>query len=79
MTRILLNSSNEVNTFEAYDKNITSVYWAMREEIKSLILKSQFDFVIVDEAHKMDAYAHGVKKKKNQQLDGACHLFSINY
>ncbi|MEH6954447.1 DEAD/DEAH box helicase [Neobacillus drentensis] len=67
VTRTLLNSSNEVNPFEAYDKIIASVYWASREEIKSLILKSQFDLVIVDEAHKMAAYTHGVKKKKIQR------------
>ncbi|WP_309143479.1 DEAD/DEAH box helicase [Bacillus sp. V3B] len=67
VTRTLLNSSDEVNPFEAYDKVIASVYWASREEIKSLILKSQFDFVIVDEAHKMAAYTHGVKKKKIQR------------
>lgn len=67
VTRSLLNSSNEINPFEAYDKVIASVYWASREEIKSLILKSQFDLVIVDEAHKMAAYTHGIKKKKVQR------------
>ncbi|MDQ0156520.1 DEAD/DEAH box helicase [Robertmurraya andreesenii] len=67
VTRSLLNNSNEINPFEAYDKVIASVYWASREEIKSLILKSQFDLVIVDEAHKMAAYTHGVKKKKIQR------------
>ncbi|MBM7583922.1 SNF2 family DNA or RNA helicase [Bacillus pakistanensis] len=67
VTRSLLNHSNEINPFEAYDKVIASVYWASREEIKSLILKSQFDLVIVDEAHKMAAYTHGVKKKKIQR------------
>ncbi|WP_428912069.1 DEAD/DEAH box helicase [Niallia sp. Krafla_26] len=67
VTRSVLNTSNEINPFEAYDKIIASVYWASREEIKSLILKSQFDLVIVDEAHKMAAYTHGVKKKKIQR------------
>ncbi|MBO0587707.1 helicase-related protein [Sporosarcina sp. E16_8] len=67
VTRNLLNSSNEVNPFEANDKIISSVYWASREEIKSLILKSQFDLVIIDEAHKMAAYTHGVKKRKIQR------------
>ncbi len=67
VTRSLLNHSNEINPFEAYDKVIASVYWASREEIKPLILKSQFDLVIVDEAHKMAAYTHGVKKKKVQR------------
>lgn len=67
ITRSLLNSSNEVNPFEAYDRVIASVYWASREDVKSLILKSHFDLVIVDEAHKMAAYTHGVKKRKIQR------------
>jgi len=62
--RSLLNSSSEVNPFESHDKIIASVYWAAREEIKAYILKAQFDLVIVDEAHKMAAYTHGVKKRK---------------
>lgn len=64
VNRSLLNSSSEVNPFESHDKIIASIYWASREEIKAFILKAQFDLVIVDEAHKMAAYTHGVKKRK---------------
>lgn len=64
VNRSLLNSSSEVNPFEAHDKIITSLYWAAREEIKAYIMKANFDLVIVDEAHKMAAYTHGVKKRK---------------
>jgi SNF2 family DNA or RNA helicase len=64
VNRSLLNNLNEVNPFETYDRIITSVYWASREEVKVFILKAQFDLVIVDEAHKMAAYTHGVKKRK---------------
>lgn len=64
VNRSLLNSSSEVNPFESHDKIISSLYWAAREEIKSYILKADFDLVIVDEAHKMAAYTHGVKKRK---------------
>lgn len=64
VNRSLLNSSSEVNPFESHDKMIASIYWASREEIKAYILKAQFDLVIVDEAHKMAAYTHGVKKRK---------------
>lgn len=64
VNRSLLNSSSEINPFEAHDKIIASLYWAAREEIKSFIMKANFDLVIVDEAHKMAAYTHGVKKRK---------------
>ncbi|RFU67465.1 DUF2075 domain-containing protein [Peribacillus saganii] len=64
INRSLLKSSSEVNPFESHDKIIASIYWASREEIKAFILKAQFDLVIVDEAHKMAAYTHGVKKRK---------------
>lgn len=64
VNRSLLNSSSEVNPFESNDKIIASLYWAAREEIKTFILKANFDLVIVDEAHKMAAYTHGVKKRK---------------
>lgn len=67
VNRNFLNSSNEINPFETYDKIITSLYWAARDEIKSLILKSRFDLVIVDEAHKMAAYTRGTKKRKVQR------------
>lgn len=64
INRSLLNSSSEINPFETHDKVIASIYWAAREEIKAYIMKANFDLVIVDEAHKMAAYTHGVKKRK---------------
>jgi superfamily II DNA or RNA helicase len=67
VNRNLLNSSGDINPFEAHDKIITSIYWAAREDVKSLILKTSFDLVIVDEAHKMAAYTRGVKKRKVQR------------
>ncbi|EID44043.1 DEAD/DEAH box helicase [Parageobacillus thermoglucosidasius] len=67
VNRNLLNSSGDINPFEAHDKIITSIYWSAREDVKSLILKTSFDLVIVDEAHKMAAYTRGVKKRKVQR------------
>lgn len=64
INRSLLNSSSEMNPFETHDKVIASIYWAAREEIKAYIMKANFDLIIVDEAHKMAAYTHGVKKRK---------------
>ncbi|ARK30110.1 DEAD/DEAH box helicase [Halalkalibacter krulwichiae] len=67
VNRTLLNSAGDMNPFETHDKLLASLYWASREEVKNLILKANFDLVIVDEAHKMAAYTHGVKKKKVQR------------
>ena len=64
VNRSLLNSSSEINPFETHDKVIASIYWVAREEIKAYIMKANFDLIIVDEAHKMAAYTHGVKKRK---------------
>jgi len=64
VNRALLSNIGDMNPFETHDKLLASIYWGAREDIKNLILKSNFDLVIVDEAHKMAAYTHGVKKKK---------------
>lgn len=64
INRALLNTLGG-NPFEQYEKIICSIYWAMRDDIKALILSSSFDLVIVDEAHKMAAYTE-VKQKKKQ-------------
>ncbi|CAM3631265.1 MULTISPECIES: DEAD/DEAH box helicase [Saccharibacillus] len=60
-----LLSISSGNPFETHDKIICSLYWAMRDEIKSSILATEFDLVIVDEAHKMAAYTQSSKKKRS--------------
>ncbi|MGR5988715.1 SNF2-related protein [Bacillus sanguinis] len=45
---------------------LTSLYWASRDDIKSLVMEADFDLVIVDEAHKMAAYTIGNKNKKDE-------------
>lgn len=64
ITRSFLDASGELNPFDMHDQVIASMYWASREDIKNMIMNSQFDFVIVDEAHKMAAYTVGQRKKK---------------
>lgn len=64
ITRSYLEASGEVNPFDMHEQVIASMYWASREDIKSMIINSQFDLVIVDEAHKMAAYTVGQKKRK---------------
>lgn len=64
ITRSYLDASGELNPFDMHQQVIASVYWASREDIKNMIINSQFDLVIVDEAHKMAAYTVGQKKRK---------------
>ena len=64
ITRSYLDASGELNPFDMHQQVIASMYWASREDIKNMIINSQFDLVIVDEAHKMAAYTVGQKKRK---------------
>lgn len=64
ITRDYLKASGEINPFDMHQQVIASMYWASREDIKSMILNAHFDLVIVDEAHKMAAYTVGQKKRK---------------
>ncbi|GAA0615043.1 hypothetical protein GCM10009001_35430 [Virgibacillus siamensis] len=52
------------NPFTANSLCLASMYWAIRDDVKALIQESDFDLVIIDEAHKMAAYTQGTAKKK---------------
>lgn len=67
INRALINNSGDINPFELNDQVIASMYWASRDEIKTMIVNAKFDIVIVDEAHKMAAYTVGQKTKKVQR------------
>ncbi|MGI1798588.1 helicase-related protein [Priestia sp. TRN 1309] len=64
INRMTLKEYGGKNPFILNQLCLTSMYWAMREDVKALIQEAQFDLVIVDEAHKMAAYTHGTLKKK---------------
>ncbi|MNW38747.1 RNA polymerase-associated protein RapA [compost metagenome] len=55
------------NPFLEHDLCLASVYWAAREDVKSMLSEADFDLVIVDEAHKMAAYTHGTINKKTSK------------
>ncbi|MBB6451621.1 superfamily II DNA or RNA helicase [Salirhabdus euzebyi] len=55
------------NPFVSNNLCLASMYWAARDEVKSLINEADFDLIIVDEAHKMAAYTFGVHKKKTKR------------
>lgn len=64
VNREMLYQYGGKNPFVEHDLCLVSMYWAAREEIKNLISESGFDLVVVDEAHKMAAYTHGIIKRK---------------
>ena len=62
--RNTIRSNYSVNVWEKYNKIITSMDFAKRDEIRESLQSSNFDLVIVDEAHKMSAYRYGNKTKE---------------
>ncbi|WP_331713177.1 helicase-related protein [Aneurinibacillus soli] len=67
ITRATLRENGGRNPFLEHSLCLASVYWAARDDVKSYVLEANFDLIIVDEAHKMAAYTHGVKKKKTKR------------
>ncbi len=67
VTRHTLKEYNGKNPFVEQNCILTSLYWASRDDIKSLVMEADFDLVIVDEAHKMAAYTTGNKNKKTKR------------
>ena len=64
----VLRADYGTNPWQDIDQCITSVSWVSRiEDAKDSLMRSQWDLVIVDEAHKMSAYgkksAYGEEKK----------------
>ncbi|MEI5876201.1 DEAD/DEAH box helicase [Bacillus paranthracis] len=67
VTRHTLKEYSGKNPFVEQNCILTSLYWASRDDIKSLVMEADFDLVIVDEAHKMAAYTIGNKNKKTKR------------
>ncbi|MDP8012696.1 MAG: helicase-related protein, partial [Nanoarchaeota archaeon] len=65
--RNLLGAHYGENVWESYNQIITSMDFAKREEILPSLGSARFDLVIVDEAHKMSAYAYGDKVTKTDR------------
>ncbi|AIQ22012.1 helicase-related protein [Paenibacillus sp. FSL H7-0737] len=67
INRSVMKHYGSKNPFIEHDFCLTSIYWAARDDVKSLVNEADFDLVIVDEAHKMAAYTHGITKKKTSK------------
>ena len=54
----MLRANYGTNPWQEKNQVITSVSWVSRiEDAKELLLRSNWDLIIVDEAHKMSAYS----------------------
>ena len=65
--RGLIGSLYGENVWNRENQLITSIDFAKRDDIIPSISASQFDLVIVDEAHKMSAYRYGNKLEKTSR------------
>jgi len=65
------------NAWKREKQIITSIDFAKREEILPSIASAQFDLIIVDEAHKMNAYQYGNKTNKTGRYKLGERLSSI--
>jgi superfamily II DNA or RNA helicase len=54
----ILRANYGTNPWQDYDQAVTSVSWVSRvEDARDSLLRSHWDLIIVDEAHKMSAYS----------------------
>ena len=67
--------SSEPTVFQTSDRIVTSIDFICREDIMQVISKSSWDFVIIDEAHKLSAYEYGEKLYKSKRYEAA-HILS---
>jgi len=75
----VLRASYGVNPWHEKNQVITSVSWVSRiEDAKESLLRSQWDLIIVDEAHKMSAYSED-KKTLAYQLGEALSGMTDHY
>ena len=75
----VLRANYGMNPWQETNQVITSVSWVSRlEDAKESLLRSQWDLIIVDEAHKMSAYSAD-KKTLAYQLGEALSTMTDHY
>jgi len=65
--RGMINAHYAENVWERENRIITSIDFAKREDILPALKSTNWDLVIVDEAHKMAAYKYGEKISKTKR------------
>jgi SNF2 family DNA or RNA helicase len=75
----VLRANYGMNPWQEKDQVVTSVSWVSRvEDAKDSLLRSRWDLIIVDEAHKMSAYS-GERKTLAYQLGEALSGMTDHY
>ena len=75
----VLRATYGANPWQDVDQCITSVSWISRiEDVKESLMRSRWDLIIVDEAHKMSAYSEE-KKTLAYQLGEALSEMTDHY
>ncbi|MCG7853630.1 MAG: SNF2-related protein, partial [Methanosarcinaceae archaeon] len=75
----VLRANYGMNPWQEKDQVITSLSWVSRiEDAKESLLRSHWDLIIVDEAHKMSAYSSD-KKTLAYQLGESLSLMTDHY
>ncbi len=71
----VLRANYGMNPWQEKDQVVTSVSWVSRiEDAKDSLLRSRWDLVIVDEAHKMSAGSHEKKTLAYQLGEALSHM-----
>ncbi|MEJ5165840.1 MAG: helicase-related protein, partial [Thermoanaerobaculia bacterium] len=65
--RNIFESYYKLNIFEKTNQIITSMDFAKREDVLKILASTEFDLIIVDEAHKMSAFKYGEKISKSER------------
>ncbi|HEX2911035.1 MAG TPA: helicase-related protein [Chloroflexia bacterium] len=62
-----VNDNVGINVWQDFDQVITSIDFAKQERVMASLENTEWDLVIVDEAHKMSAYRSGQDRKASER------------
>jgi superfamily II DNA or RNA helicase len=65
--RSVMNATWGRNVWQEHPQVITSMDFAKQDDVMATLAESQWDLIIVDEAHKMAAYRYGQKTDKTER------------
>ncbi len=65
--RSMMNATWGRNVWQEQTQVITSIDFGKQEDVAATLAETQWDFVVVDEAHKMAAYRYGDKTTKTER------------
>lgn len=63
--------ASEPNIFQTADRIVTSIDFVCREDVMNVLSMSNWDMVIIDEAHKLSAYEYGEKLYRSKRYEVA--------